>query len=297
MSENDFDAAHPPKIGDRGIRVPPAAGIQPDVRTHPGTPVSSDPIEPDGPFEPVDDAYVGGPAIPPSAGAPLGTENAAEPESDSGKGQEAKEEARELMHEGKDSAKHLGDAAKQEASNVLDEAKAQSANLLEELGTDVRAQAATQQEKIAVNLQQISDEFRGMLDASESSGSASALVEQAARHSGNAAEWLGAREPGDLLDAAKDFARRRPGAFLGIALGAGLLAGRITRNAGDGPAPTKDTSAPKLPEGGEPRPASPLPPTINQTMGSGGAGGTGSDPGVGYYPSAVPGTEQGDIRP
>jgi hypothetical protein len=125
------------------------------------------------------------------------------------------------------------------------------------------------------------------------------LVDQAARHSGNAAQWLESREPGDLLDEVKGFARRRPGAFLGIALGAGLLVGRVTRNAGSGPdAAKKDAkSTPKLPEGGEPRTASPLPPTVNQTMGSGGIGGTGTDAGIDYNPSAVRGTGQGYTAP
>jgi hypothetical protein len=43
------------------------------------------------------------------------------------------------------------------------------------------------------------------------------------------ADWLDGREPGQLLDEARNFARRRPGVFLVGALAAGVVAGRMTR--------------------------------------------------------------------
>jgi hypothetical protein len=43
------------------------------------------------------------------------------------------------------------------------------------------------------------------------------------------ADWLEQREPGDLLDEVRRFARRRPGAFVLGALVAGVVAGRMTR--------------------------------------------------------------------
>lgn len=300
MSENDFNAAYPPDENiERGRKTTPARGLEPDVRTQLGVPVSSEPIEPLEPVGPLDPIE---PIQPPrvGAGSPLTDRDAsatwaADEESDAGKGQEVKDEARELAHDGVDSAKHVGNAAKREAGAVMDDVRDQASNLMAELGADVSAQAATHQEKIATNLRQISDELRGMVESSDTAGTASSLVDQAARHSGNAADWLAAREPGDLLDEVKGFARRRPGAFLGIALGAGLLVGRITRNAGSGPdsGSDDDTSTGRLPQAGPPRTASQLPPTINQTMGSGGVGGTGSNPGAGVYPSAVQGNEPG----
>jgi hypothetical protein len=235
----------------------------------------------------------------PLAPPPGPLESETGPQSDSGKGREAKEEARALAHEGMDSAKHVGRTAKREAEEVLDEAKAQASNLLSELGSDVREQAGTQQLRISANLRQISGELRNMLDASDATGTASLLVDQAARHSGNAANWLEERDPDDLLEEVKGFARRRPGAFLGIALGAGLLAGRITRNAGSGPERDRKNAVetPGFPEAAEPRTASQLPPTVNQIIGEGGVGGTGSNPGTGYRPSTVHGTEQGFTGP
>jgi hypothetical protein len=47
---------------------------------------------------------------------------------------------------------------------------------------------------------------------------------------------LEGREPGQLLDEARDFARRRPGTFLLGALAAGVVAGRLFRATADGAA-------------------------------------------------------------
>jgi hypothetical protein len=47
---------------------------------------------------------------------------------------------------------------------------------------------------------------------------------------------LEGREPGQLLDDARDFARRRPGTFLLGALAAGVVAGRMFRATADGAA-------------------------------------------------------------
>ncbi len=141
------------------------------------------------------------------------------------------EMAKDLAAEGQHSAAEVMDTAKQEATMVADQAKEQAAHLFEELSADLREQTSLQQRKVAENLRDISNEFRTMLDQSQATGTAATLVDQASYHSGRVADWLDQREPGDLVDEVKDFARKRPGAFLGIALGAGLLAGRITRNA------------------------------------------------------------------
>jgi hypothetical protein len=60
-------------------------------------------------------------------------------------------------------------------------------------------------------------------------GVASEFARQAADRLHGAASWLEKREPADLLNEARNFARRRPGAFLIGAAVAGLVAGRVTR--------------------------------------------------------------------
>ena len=57
------------------------------------------------------------------------------------------------------------------------------------------------------------------------------LVRSAADRVDVAARWLENNEPGALLEDVKAFARRKPGVFIAIAVGAGILAGRFARSA------------------------------------------------------------------
>jgi hypothetical protein len=66
------------------------------------------------------------------------------------------------------------------------------------------------------------------------------LARQAADKARQAAGWLGDRDPGSLLDEVRSFARKKPGTYLALALGAGVLAGRLTRGL---TAPTDDTTS------------------------------------------------------
>ncbi|HJX78284.1 hypothetical protein [Glutamicibacter sp.] len=172
--------------------------------------------------------------------------------------------AKDLAQEGQHAAAEVLDTAKQEASLIGEQAKEQAADLFAELSSDLREQASLQQQKVATNLRDISDEFRTMLDQSQASGTAATLVDQASHHSGQIATWLDQREPGELVDEVKQFARKRPGAFLGIALGAGLLAGRITRNAsaskqGERGSENISANSLKAPKGTNPVTGSPSP--------------------------------------
>ena len=69
-----------------------------------------------------------------------------------------------------------------------------------------------------------------MAAASDQPGVATDLVRQAAERSSAVASWLDGRDPGSLLTEVKSFARQRPGTFLLLAAGAGVLAGRLSRS-------------------------------------------------------------------
>lgn len=121
----------------------------------------------------------------------------------------------------------IGDQARQVAS----ETRAQARNLLDEGVNQVRDQARDGQRKLAESLRTVADQLRQMSDRTEDTGMASDLVRQATDRTEQVASWLETREPGDLLDEVRRFARRRPGMFLAGAAVAGVLAGRLTRNA------------------------------------------------------------------
>ena len=98
--------------------------------------------------------------------------------------------------------------------------------------SEVKSQAGSQQQKITEGIRGVSDELRSMADKSDNKF-VSGIVEQASQRSGSAASWLENRDASDILEDVKAFARRKPGTFLAIAAGTGLVAGRLTRGAKD----------------------------------------------------------------
>jgi hypothetical protein len=166
--------------------------------------------------------------------APYGTEDLTLRNSHTADGQPsttstAKAEAKEVSREGAEAAKHVAGTAAAEAKGVAQEASSQVKNLVGELGTNLKDQAGSQQQKVAGGLRSLSDELRAMAQKPETPGTAASLVEQAAHHTSEVARWVETKNPGDLLEDVKGFARNRPGTFLAIAAGAGLLVGRLTR--------------------------------------------------------------------
>ncbi|MEE2523548.1 hypothetical protein V1639_16050 [Pseudarthrobacter sp. J75] len=140
-----------------------------------------------------------------------------------------KGEASDVARTAKESAAHVAETAKSEASTVAAEAKTNAKELLYQARDDLTQQAGQQQQMVASGLRSISDELQTMASASDQPGMATDLVRQAADRSASVAQWLEGRDPGSLLDEVKSFARQRPGTFLLLAAGAGVLAGRLGR--------------------------------------------------------------------
>lgn len=145
----------------------------------------------------------------------------------------AKQEAAGVASTAKDAAGGVVDTAKGEAANVAHGVKLNARQLLTQTKGELTDQAATQQQRVAEGLRSISDELSTMAGASNNGGVATDLVQQAADRSSSVAQWLENRDPGSLLNEVKSFARRRPGAFLLLAAGAGVLAGRLGRGMAD----------------------------------------------------------------
>lgn len=135
----------------------------------------------------------------------------------------------------KEAGGQVASTAADQAKNVAGEAKTQARNLMDETQTQVREQAGTQKDKAAGSLRGISDELRSLADGTSTgqSGMVNDFSRQASDKLQDLAQWLESRDPGDLVNDVRDFARRRPGAFLLGAAVTGAIAGRLTRGAVD----------------------------------------------------------------
>ena len=142
----------------------------------------------------------------------------------------AKDEAANVAGQAAGAAQNVAETAKTEAANVASEAKNSARDLLHQAKSDLTSQAGTQQAKAAEGIRSISSQLRTMADAPDQQGVAADLIRQAADRSASVASWLDNRDPGSLLDEVKSFARQRPGTFLLLAAGAGLVAGRLGRS-------------------------------------------------------------------
>lgn len=105
-----------------------------------------------------------------------------------------------------------------------------------------------------------------MADGAEQPGMGTDLAREVSQRTDAFAQWLEEHEPGDLIAAAKSFARERPGTFLALAAGAGVLAGRLTRGMKEGPAGSEGSEPPSRPSLPEPLLASDAPPERREPL-------------------------------
>ena len=136
-------------------------------------------------------------------------------------------------HETADATKGVAATAGHEAERVTREAKDQVRQLWGQTRSELTDQASVQQGRAAAGLRELGDQLGSMASSTDQDGMARGLVEDVARRAEDAAAWLEQREPGTLLDEARNFARRRPGTFLALAAGIGLVAGRLSRSLAD----------------------------------------------------------------
>ena len=142
----------------------------------------------------------------------------------------AKDEAANVGQTAKQAGGQVASTAADQAKEVAGETKRQAQDLLDQGVTQLRQQAVGQQQKAAQGLSSLASELRSLADGSSEGapGPARDLLEQASSKVDEVSSWLQNREPADLLDEVRRFARRKPGAFLLGAATAGVLAGRLT---------------------------------------------------------------------
>jgi ElaB/YqjD/DUF883 family membrane-anchored ribosome-binding protein len=221
----------------------------------------------------------------------------------------AKDQAAEVAGTARDAGKHVAGVAGEQAGQVASEATQQVKQLVQQTRGELTEQAATQQQRVASGLRSLSQELSAMAQGSERSGMATDLVHQASDRTNAVASWLEQREPGHVLDEVTRFARQRPGTFLALAAGAGLLVGRLGRglkaatdNGDGGTAPQRPANAPNAGlaaasgQGYDAGP--PAVPAYRPTPGYGRSGGYESAPGYppppapSGYPPQAPGYQQ-----
>ena len=131
----------------------------------------------------------------------------------------------------KDQAKHVAGIATDEAKSVAGDVRAQARGLLDETRNQVQDQSRVQRDRLVETLRTFGDDLDSM--AEQRGGLASDAARELANRTRSFSQQLDGREPADLLDDLRAFARRRPGMFLAGALVSGVVVGRLLRGARD----------------------------------------------------------------
>lgn len=141
------------------------------------------------------------------------------------------QEAKGVASIAADRGGQLAQTAAEEVKQVADGATREARDLVQEGRAQLMTQARDGQQKAARSLHALADQLGRMSDQAEEPGVASEVTRQVSERTRSVAQWLEHREPGELLEDIRRFARRRPGVFLSGAAIAGVLVGRVTRGA------------------------------------------------------------------
>ena len=168
---------------------------------------------------------------PPStgAGATSGSATTSTTSSSPSTSDVARDEARNVGQTAAQAGSQVASTAADQAKEVVGEARNQAQDLLQQGRQQLRQQTVSQQQKAAQGLQGLAQQLRGMAQGeAPAPGPARDLIDQATGYVERFADTLQNREPAELLDDVRAFARRKPGTFLLGAALAGVLAGRLT---------------------------------------------------------------------
>ncbi|PYY31933.1 MULTISPECIES: hypothetical protein [unclassified Curtobacterium] len=149
--------------------------------------------------------------------------------SSGGKADAAKGAASDVAGDAKEKAANVAGTAKEQAANVASEVSDHARQLYGQASSTLKDQAADQQQRAAGGLRTIGEQLGKMAENDDEQGLASKVVRDLSNRAGSFAGYLEGRDPGSLVDDVKSFAARRPGTFIAIAAGAGILAGRLAK--------------------------------------------------------------------
>ncbi|MCP9963258.1 hypothetical protein LUX05_21265 [Streptomyces somaliensis] len=168
-------------------------------------------------------------------------------------GEVAKEQASVTASQAGQAGREVVGSAAEQAKTVVGEARQQAESAVRDLRRRVRDEGQGQTERLVGTVRQWADDLEGMAQSASGDSPARSAVVQAANRGRRAADYLEQRGLDGLMGDLQGFARRRPGAFLGGAVLAGVVAGRLMKagkaaHSGDGDArQVPDTAAPAPP--------------------------------------------------
>ncbi|CAL9315507.1 hypothetical protein SUDANB25_05412 [Streptomyces sp. SudanB25_2051] len=181
-------------------------------------------------------------------------------------GEVAKEQASATASRAGQAGREVAGSAAEQAKAVAGEARQQVGSAVRDLRSRVREEGQGQTERLAGTVRQWADDLESMASNAPGDSPARGLVSQVADGGRRAADYLDQRGIDGLMGELQDFARRKPGAFLGGAVLAGLVAGRLMKAGkavssggdtgsadGDVRQTATDTGEPVLPPGAPPR--------------------------------------------
>jgi hypothetical protein len=142
----------------------------------------------------------------------------------------AKDEAQNVKDTAVQAGSQVAGTAADQAKQVAQETQRQAKDLIDQGRSQVKDQVVSQQQKAGQGLSSIAQELRALADGTSEGapGPARDLLQQASGMVESFAGKLQNREPAELLEEVRSFARRKPGTFLLGAAVAGVLAGRLT---------------------------------------------------------------------
>ncbi|MDQ0373356.1 hypothetical protein [Cellulomonas humilata] len=155
--------------------------------------------------------------------------------------QTARDESVHLKDKAADAGGHLVDEAKVEAAAVTREARRQLGDLWSQARSELSDQASSQQSRLASGLTSVGGQLTQMASAPSEQNLATDIVREVGDRVDALGGWLESHGPDDVLDEIRGFARRRPGTFLLLAAGAGVVLGRLTRGLKDAPSSSSST--------------------------------------------------------
>jgi hypothetical protein len=145
------------------------------------------------------------------------------------------EKAQQTAATSAEEAKHVAGVAASEAKSVAGEAAQHARGVVGDAVTQVRDQlddqGRQQKDRLAGTLATFGDDLGRM--AENGSGMAADVAREVSDRVQSLSRHLDGRQPAELLDDVRRFARQRPGTFLLGSLAAGVVAGRLLRGTKD----------------------------------------------------------------